>query len=81
MQSPLKLQRLALIETGPTKAVEIRYAEHAQSTLEEHCILIRVPIELEYPVLPEAAIEALTHVRDLIRDEIQRFEKMRGPAR
>jgi len=77
----LKLQFKSLAETGMKRTAELHYASSWPVEPEGPYVMIRLPIEDEFPLLPEAAIEALKRVLSLARDEIQRFEKMRGPSR
>ncbi|MEJ2374774.1 MAG: hypothetical protein P8Y71_04885 [Pseudolabrys sp.] len=77
----LKLQSMSLTETGTQKIAELHYAASWPVEPNEAYVTIRLPIEDEFPLLPEAATEALKRVRSLAQNEIQRFERMRGPSR
>jgi hypothetical protein len=78
----LRLQFAALIDRGGKLTVEMIYAvKPEQDYAQSIGLTLRLPIEHEYPLLPEAELEALRRVRNLVGSEIQRIEKMRGPSR
>jgi hypothetical protein len=82
MAETFELQVAALIEREGKRMVEMIYAEKpAQDFVGAIGMTLRLPIEQEFPLLQEAELEALRRVRDLVRDEIQRIEKMGGPVR
>jgi len=78
---PLKLQSAALIERGGKLTVEMVYGETPELDPNAIGLTLRLPVEQEFPVLPEAELEALRRVQSLAGDEIRRIEKIRGPAR
>jgi hypothetical protein len=82
MTTILKLQVAALIERGGVLTVEMIYAEKAAQDYSQSIgLTLRLPVQHECPLLPEAELEALRHVRDLVRNEIQQIEKKHGPSR
>jgi hypothetical protein len=82
MPLKLQLQHAALIDREGKLTVEMIYAEKREQDYAQSVgLTLRLPIQNEYPLLPEAELEALTSALSLIRDEIQRIEKLRGPSR
>lgn len=76
----LKLIRTTLTEVGGKITVEMLYAENPDPEPEPIGLAIRLPIEHEYPLIPEAELEALRRVRTLAAAEIQRIERKRNPS-
>lgn len=79
-ENTLELQSMSLNEIGTKKFAELHYATSWPVEADAPYVMIRLPIENKFPPLPAAAREALTNVRSLIQNEIQRFDKMHSPS-
>ncbi len=77
----MKLQRAAVIETDGKRLVEMLYADTPEPDESEAQIRFVVPVSAEgYLPLATAQLEALRIVRNVIADESERLEQIRGPA-
>ena len=75
----MKIQETSLIEIGDTWIIEITLAEIPDVENATEFVKLRLGVSRErYPRLPAAQTEALAHARNVINDEIQRLEQIRG---
>ena len=80
-ETPMKLYRSALIESGDKRMVEMDFTDGPPAAEAQVFLLLRLPVDPEgYPPLQKAQLEALQNVRTLVNSEIQRLEGIRGPS-
>lgn len=79
MTETMKLQSTIITETGDDLRLDVVYADDPDSAVARASLVIRLPIEdQDYPILPEARLEALRRVRRLVDAEIHEIERARG---
>jgi hypothetical protein len=71
----MQLQKSAIIDTQTRRLVEMTFADQSNLDQAVEILTFRIPVTLsERPRLLELQLEALQHVREVIRDEIRRLD-------
>ncbi len=71
----MRLQKSAVIETQSRRVIEMVFADQPNLDDALEFLTFRVPVtQSGRPRLPELQLEALQHVREVIRDEIRRLD-------
>ena len=75
----MTLQKSSVIEIKGQRFVEMVIADQPSLDDAQQHLILRIEIDVEgYPRLPAAHLEALQHARNVINDETQRLEHIRG---
>ena len=77
----MTLQKSSVTEIKGRRFIEMVIADQPNVDDAQQHLTLRIEIDAEgYPRLPAAHLEALQRVRDVINDEIQHLEHIRGQA-
>lgn len=75
----IKLQSVSVTDSQGHRYVEVVYADHENlDDAEQHLIFRIETTSGRSPRVPEAQLEALRNVRNVVSAEIQRLEEIRG---
>ncbi len=75
----MRLQKSAVIEIPTRRVIEMAFADQPDLDDALEFLTLRVPVTLsEHTRLLDLQLEALQHVRDIIRDEIHRLDHILG---
>ena len=75
----MSLQKSAVIETQSRRVIEMTFADKPNLDDALEFLTFRAPVTLsERPRLLELQLEALQHVREIIRNEIRRLDHILG---
>lgn len=75
----MRLQKSAVIDTGTRRMVEMMFADDPEPSQNMEMLSFRASVAPGgSPPLSEAHLEALRRVRNIMGEEIQRLERMRG---